>query len=294
MQRERVINSDIHQISEYSSVTDFEAGTVRAGISTIYSGGLPIDLLVSPGASDTTIFFFHGAIERHFTLPVLSGLGISGGLEANRVFISDPSLVLDEGLLLGWYAGNHKQPELQQSLVRIFNKIITSLHSKRTVFFGGSGGGFASLYFASHFQSSLALVFNPQTNISKYSQLAVQDFAEKAFQVESNYNDPISKLPSQVTSNLCKVYKTRTNTKIAYIQNLNDQTHIDSHLRPFSQEIHAANELLLLKKPWQNGHSPPPKSLLTEVLNLAVSSNNWIQDFSRMGFTRVTNTTQAN
>src|SRR5690625_6364590 len=122
----------MHQVSDFSSVTDFENNTVRAGISTMYSGGIPIDVLVSPGTSDTTIFFFHGAIERHFTLPVLSGLGISGGLEANRVFISDPSLVLDEGLLLGWYAGNHKQPELQQSLYRIFNKLLKNLNSKRT------------------------------------------------------------------------------------------------------------------------------------------------------------------
>src|SRR5690625_1142090 len=156
----------MHQVSDFSSVTDFENNTVRAGISTMYSGGIPIDVLVSPGTSETTIFFFHGAIERHFTLPVLSGLGISGGLDANRVFISDPSLTLDDELLLAWYAGNYRQPNLQKSFVRIFKKILTSLQSRRTVFFGGSGGGFASLYFAGHFQNSLALVFNPQTDRS--------------------------------------------------------------------------------------------------------------------------------
>lgn len=181
-------------MSEFSTVTDFlNAKTVRPGISTIYSGGLPIDLLVSPGASDTTIFFFHGAIERHFTLPVLSGLGISGGLEANRVFISDPSLALDDQLMLSWYAGNHRQPDLQHILISVFEKIIVSLGSDRSVFFGGSGGGFASLFFASHFKNSLALVFNPQTNISKYSERAVRDFATKAFQVEPTDADQIGR-----------------------------------------------------------------------------------------------------
>lgn len=290
LQRERVINRDIHQVWEYASVTDFlEASTVRAGISTIHSGGLPIDLLVSPGTSDTTIFFFHGAIERRFTLPVLSGLGISGGLEANRVFISDPSLALDDGLLLAWYAGNYRQPNLQQNLVQIFEKIATSLRAKRMVFFGGSGGGFASLFFASHFQNSLALVFNPQTNIAKYNKRAVQEFTEKAFQVDTRHADPVSQLPSNVISDLCELYKTPLDSKIAYLQNLNDRSHIESHLLPFSKKIHTDNELLLIKEPWQNGHSPPPKSLLTQVLNLAVSSEDWSHDFAQMGFTRVEN-----
>lgn len=290
MQRERVINRDIHQVSEYSSVTDFlEGSTVRAGISTIYSGGVPIDLLVSPKASDTTIFLFHGAIEPHFTLPVLSGLGISGGLDANRVFVSDPSLTLDDGLLLAWYAGNHKQPDLQQNLVKIFKKITASLRTKRTVFFGGSGGGFASLYFASQFQNSLALVFNPQTNIAKYSKRAVKDFAEKAFQVDGSHGDPASQLPTGVISDLCEFYKTPLDTKIVYMQNRNDQTHMESHLRPFSKAMHTNNEFLLLKEHWQKGHSPPPKDLLTHVLNLAVSSDNWIQDFTQIGFTHLAN-----
>jgi len=281
----------MHQVSDFSSVTDFENNTVRAGISTMYSGGIPIDVLVSPGTSETTIFFFHGAIERHFTLPVLSGLGISGGLHANRVFISDPSLALDYDLLLAWYAGNFKQPDLQQSLVRILKKIATSLQSKRVVFFGGSGGGFAALYFASHFSNSLALVFNPQTNIAKYSKRAVKDFTKKAFKVDTNDSDPVSQLPSKVISDLCEVYKTPRNTKIAYLQNLNDQTHIESHLLPFATEMHADNELLLLKEPWQEGHSPPPKDLLTQVLNLAVSSDDWSQDFIQMGFTRASEAT---
>lgn len=290
MQRERAINRDIHQISEYLSVNDFETRTLRAGISTIYSGGIPIDLLVSPGTTDTTIFFFHGAIEPHFTLPVLSGQGLSGGLDANRVFVSDPSLALDEGLLLAWYAGNHRQPDLQQSLSRIFNKIVTSFQSDKVICFGGSGGGFASLYFASHFQNSLALVFNPQTNIAKYSKQAVRAFAAKAFEIDDNYQDPLSQLPSEIILDLCDYYKTPRNTKIAYLQNHNDQTHLESHLLPFSQKMHSDNELLLLKKPWRTGHTPPPRSLLAQLLNLSVASDDWVQDLLQAGFTRIADT----
>lgn len=272
-------------MSTFSTVARFlEAKTVPAGISTIYSGGLPIDLLVSPGTSDATIFFFHGAIEREFTLPVLSGLGISGGLTANRVFISDPSLSLDEDLLLSWYAGNHQQPDLQQTLVRILKKVSASLASDRVVFFGGSGGGFASLFFASHFQDSLALVFNPQTNIAKYSERAVRDFAEKAFQVPAKKYNPLSALPSEVVLDVVQLYQEPKSTRIAYLQNLNDKSHVKSHLVPFAQAINPQTRFLVMKEPWRQGHLPPPKDLLSTLLNLTTSSEDWEQDFTDIGF----------
>lgn len=291
MQRKRQIDRDTHQVSTFSSVTDFvNVEAVPAGISTICSGGLPIDLLVSPGKSDTTIFFFHGAIERHFTLPVLSGLGISGGLEANRIFVSDPSLVLDDNLMLSWYAGNYQQPGLQQSLVHIFRKIVTSLSSGRTVFFGGSGGGFASLYFATYFRDSLALVFNPQTNIAKYSERAVRDFTSKSFNVPMQQNAPLNELPDSVVWDVCAIYERPQPNLVAYMQNSNDETHLQHHLLPFSENIHPATELLVLKEPWEKGHSPPPRNLLSKVLDISVSSNKWKQAYTDLGFTHIAKT----
>lgn len=292
MQRKREIDRDTHQVSTFSSVTDFlNTKAVPAGISTIFSGGLPIDLLVNPRNSDTTIFFFHGAIERHYTLPVLSGLGISGGLEANRVFVSDPSLALDDNLMLSWYAGNYQQPDLQQSLVHIFRKIVTSLASSRTVFFGGSGGGFASLFYASHFENSLALVFNPQTNIANYSERAVHDFAEKAFQVPSGLKEPLSGLPAEIVTDLCEIYGDYKDTKIVYLQNVNDDSHVELQLTPFIEAMHPETHLFLMKKPWREGHTPPPKELLTSVLNLATLGT-WELDFADIGFETISGTRQ--
>lgn len=283
--RERVIDKSMHKVTEFASTENFLAtSSVPAGISTIWENDLPLDLLVNPAPSDTTIFFFHGAIERHFTLPVLSGMGISGAVDANRVFISDPSLVLDEALMLAWYAGNRLQPNLQEVLTRILRKIIESLGSKKVVFFGGSGGGFASLYFASHFENSLALVFNPQTNIGKYSERAVRDFAVKSFGVEPGSTNPLAPLPPEVVTDVCELYTTPTRTTVAYLQNLNDALHVETHLGPFLESLHEDTGLLLLKEPWRDGHSPPPKELLTKVLDLASSSNDWTKDFCDIGF----------
>lgn len=282
-----MIDKSVHQVTEFASTADFlNADTTPAGISTIWEGGLPIDLLVSPAFSDTTIFFFHGAIERHFTLPVLSGLGISGAVNANRVFVSDPSLVLEDDLMLAWYAGNHQQPNLQEVLTSILRKIAESLGSKKVVFFGGSGGGFASLYFASQCEDSLALVFNPQTNIAKYSERAVHDFAKRSFRAEPDSTSPLAHLPVGVVTNVCELYTKPKRATIAYLQNQKDSTHVETHLGPFLESLHEDTDFLLLKEPWREGHSPPPKELLTQVLDLAASSNDWGHDFSCAGFHR--------
>ena len=285
MQRERVINRDLHQVTDFSSLEVFlDTETVPAGISTIYIGGIPVDILVSPGSAKTTIFFFHGAIEPHFTLPVLSGLGISGGLAANRVFISDPSLVLDEKLMLSWYAGNTYQPELQQNLVMIMRKINASLNSDRTVFFGGSGGGFAALYFASHFEDSLALVFNPQTDIAQYSARAVRDYALNAFDVNADEPNPLEKVPAGVVTDLCAHYMEPRSNYVAYMQNKADEVHVEKHLTPFWNAVDSNTEVLLLADYWKDGHSPPPKELLSELLNLVVSSPDWKVSLTDFGF----------
>jgi hypothetical protein len=283
--RERVIDRSVHQVNEFSSAANFLAqDSIPAGITTIWERGLPIDLLISPAASSTTLFFFHGAIEPHFTLPVLSGLGISGGLDANRVFVSDPSLILDKTLMLAWYAGNHIQPDLQTLLTEIFRKVANAFNSNSVIFFGGSGGGFASLYFASQFENSLALVFNPQTNIARYSQRAVYDFVEKAFGMPPNADNPLPLLPVDVVTDICETYQVPRNTTVAYMQNRNDSNHVRSHLAPFAQAIHPDTKFLVLQEPWKDGHSPPPKPLLTRALDLAVTSRGWYQDFKDFGF----------
>lgn len=285
--RERVIDKSLHRVTEYASTENFlAANSVPAGISTIWKNGLPVDVLVSPASSETTIFFFHGAVERHFTLPVLSGMGISGAVNANRVFVSDPSLVLDDNLMLAWYAGNSHQPDLQQTLTHILRKIAESLGSKKLVFFGGSGGGFASLYFASRFEDSLALVFNPQTNIAKYSDRAVRDFAVKSFGVKPGLTEPLSHLPLEVTTDVCEIYATPRGATVAYLQNKNDAVHVETHLNPFVESLHRETCLLLFTEAWRDGHSPPPRELLTQALDVAASSNDWASDFSVMGFER--------
>jgi len=285
MERKRLIDTTLHQVTSFPSVEAFlESDRPFHGILTIHDGFVPIDVLVSPKQSDTTICFFHGAIEQHFTLPVLSGLGISGGVNANRVFVSDPSLVLDEELLLAWYAGNFYQEELQTTLTKILERIMKELGSQRIVFFGGSGGGFAALYFASQFTGSTALVFNPQTSIRNYERRAIDAFVEKGFLKEPANDEPISLLPGTITTDLCELYNSAHDVTIGYLQNLNDVNHVERHLLPFLRAVNPTTTVALLADRWGDGHTPPPKRLLSNLLDKASLSNEALQDeFKRLG-----------
>ena len=75
--------------------------------------GLPIDILFDPvDNSQTALVCFHGAIAEGTSLPFFLGRGVTEGLGATRIFVSDPTLVAGEGFSLGWYIGSAAQPLL--------------------------------------------------------------------------------------------------------------------------------------------------------------------------------------
>ncbi len=282
--RTRFIDTKANKVTRFASLTEYTSTpTVPLGITTIMDNGIPIDVLNSDIGSDTTIVFFHGAIEKTHTLPVLSGQGISTNVAANRIFVSDPTLGLSDELLLGWYAGNRHQ-NLQSILERIIRKIWESHNSRRIAFFGGSGGGFASLYFASRFPESLAIAFNPQTDIGQYNDHAVIAYARNAFNLNITKASEIDRTPKSIITNLVEIYANSLNCDIAYIQNLNDETHIQRHMNPFIESLNNKNRIAVLADKWRAGHTPPPKEILTNILEHIAGGQDWQTSLREAGF----------
>lgn len=60
------------------------------------------------------------------------------------IAIADPSLLLSDKLDLAWYAGNENLKNLPQMIASILDNITGKLDTK-LIFFGGLGGGFATL-----------------------------------------------------------------------------------------------------------------------------------------------------
>ncbi|AOZ71950.1 hypothetical protein BK816_00460 [Boudabousia tangfeifanii] len=246
---------------------------IDAGITSINERGIPIDFLCVPGKSDTTLVFLHGAITDKISLPYLNGLGVSKGVEANRIFISDPSLYLTDKLYLSWYLGNSKQNN-QDNIKQVLQHIFRMVPTKRAIFFGGSGGGFASLYFASQFRDSVSIVYNPQTIIRNYISYSIHAFTEHCYGIDYREYDPLSKLPSDLVIDLTSLYTTPLKTTVCYLQNLNDPFHIERHLKPFADRINKNIDFYTLLESWQDGHTPPPKDKINAILKSVTSALN--------------------
>lgn len=235
------------------------------GPSTTYTvmlGDIPVDLRYDDRGSDTTIVFFHAAITKAVRrYPVFSGSTFSEGIDANRLFISDPSLYVDSRIRLGWYAGNVRQPNLQDALTEIIAKFDGP--NRRLIFFGASGGGFASLYFSSRFPGSTAIPVNPQTTIGAYVPVIVNRYLNYAWGGSS-----ITDLP--VCTDVVDVYSRPVDNSVLYIQNSGDGDHMDHHYSPFMDALPEGHRVEPVLIDAGEGHVPPKRPVLTQILKDAV------------------------
>lgn len=258
--RQRILDLASHQ--NYSSIRDLENTALQGACTlTVMLGGLPIDIKYEPRGYATTLVLFNAAATTAMRWPVFAGDGITKSLPANRIFVNDPTLYLDDRINLAWYAGNHRQPRLQLALSRILRALIGE--KERVVTFGASGGGFASLYFATEFSSATAVPVNPQTNIAAYSPQAVRAYTTYAWG-----GTALNEVPAK--TDLTCLYANPVDCRVWYVQNTGDESHVDQHYLPFMKALHAENTVSPVLTFAGAGHVRPPKWLLSAVLDAAV------------------------
>lgn len=143
----------------------------RAGMThyrTIVSKELPLDSLVVNQGSETLVVSFHGALDRSkYALPRFerSEPIIANGY--NYLGFSDPWLHVNETIQMAWYTGD-RSFDLPAYLAEWAATVADRLGARNLILSGSSGGGFAALQTAALIPGSVALVFNPQTEISRY------------------------------------------------------------------------------------------------------------------------------
>lgn len=248
----------------HSSKASFKSKKILSnGLHTVFMEGLPIDILLQLKQGRPIVFFLNGATPRSedIKLPIFSGLSVVPPGEVSRVYINDPSLYLDPSLALGWYAGS-AHLDLQSILPELIRKIVDQAEADKLIFVGGSGGGFASLFYSRLFPGSLAVPWNPQTNILDYVPMHVAKYAKSAFHLADMEAARVH-LPRHIEVDVRSLYgRGDSENYVLYLQNESD-SHVNQHLVPFLRELGCLIQ----------GSEVPPRGLLSK--NLYVHIDEW-------------------
>lgn len=266
-----------------SFLNDFE---LVSAIHTIWIDKYPIDILIDYRPNKPAVFIWKGNTRRSnkVQLPVFVGFSMIRANDATRISISDPTMYFDDKLGLAWYTG-----DVRYNFQKIISQIVMYLGRKlntKIIHTGGSGGGFAALYFSKFNVGSLAIPFNPQIDILRYEEKAVKYYLKCLNDEILEIEQARKYLAGHITHDLTDIYS-RSNSRnyVLYLQNIND-VHVDLHmkylLRSLNQEILGENLLglhtyftdnlvIYISDKWGGEHEPPPseflKQMFVDILN---------------------------
>lgn len=256
---------------------DFSGKFARSGQFDIeiQGGQIPVKFNHAGPRARTVVFSFHGAIDRK-TRPIPSYppfLPRFDGL-AHQVSISDPSMLIGDRFSMSWYAG-HKGFDTQGLLKQIFAQIIKTLDAEKVIFIGGSGGGFAALYFSWHFPDSVCVATSPQTSISRYHKGHVNRYLAECWPDVPN----IEALSTVVCTDLGSLYSQNIPNTVIYLQSAGDYFHFKKHLVPFLNDISLyvkRSRFILDNGFWgklSHGGSVPPHAFMPWVQTVMLASD---------------------
>lgn len=290
-------------VFEYDSVESaVESGGAEDGIYRIMLEADSLDILwhgsafLAGSGERVVLVCFNGAVadRKGKSAPFFSGRGVAQGLRMPLLSIDDPSLSRSDELGLAWYAGHEDMPGLVDLIADYLNQFAEK-HRCRLVFFGGSGGGFASISILARMRvEAAALVWNPQTNISKYRSDSVSAYLAAAFPAVAvrQGGDPGTP-PSQesLAHALAQAgvaydvtgWVAPAKVQLLYLQNSSDW-HVASHALPFmtagawervgKRAFYSAERgVACWYGTWGEGHAAPPAELINECLSRLIKGS---------------------
>ena len=231
---------------------------------------LPLKVMAAPDrlARDCAIVFhFHGAIDRHRrTPPVFDGAFLAQPLSGRAwvVSVADPLMEVHPGLATSWYAGSESLDVPAQLRILVAH-LLQASGACRTIFAGGSTGGFAALRQASWVPGSLAVVGNPIVSIDRFRPRHVASYRETCW--PSLGAEP--GWPAGFLSDMAAHYGGGFSNQVVYACNARDPhlwTQAVHFLRGMGRQPSPARCLFLSAfHPDHSGHKLPRSVLLTWI-----------------------------
>jgi hypothetical protein len=262
------------------------------GIHSINCDGPTIDLLFIGDACDhakssVLPVFFSGAVTAREKKrpPFFSCVDMACALDIPAVCVADASIALDPSLGLAWHSGSERQA-LQSLLVAVLHAI--ALRSgKELLLTGGSGGGYAALFYGYALGAKVAsvLAINPQTDWLEYDAVAVRQYLNTAFPTIGLPEDATFKRAASDALKARGVVHALTPMlaahhdaprRFVYLQNVSD-VQVLRHAAPFIDALEcrdvgdgfhlsARPDGLIWFGNWGLGHAPAPKALIENLL----------------------------
>lgn len=279
-----------NNLPRYAATTPVEVPSCEVGnavrIGYDFSDSVSLESLLYNKGSEYLVVSLHGALNRKtFELPRFERLATLLKREESGFFIADPSLYLDQTLELAWFTG-WEGYNLFEDLAVLIENAASAVAAKKIVLSGSSGGGFAALQLAALIPGSIALVFNPQTDVHTYWQGgdptkhgAVRKYIEVAY--PSAAPDGIWKIDwskdwSREFGTLHspqRTYKNKVDSQVVYVNNAND-FHVEQHYVPFLNVLQESGQEHILTTytyDGAEGHFPPDPKTFNAGLDLALS-----------------------
>ncbi|WP_312179408.1 hypothetical protein [Arthrobacter sp.] len=262
---------------DYESIDDVDFAVPGLSQHTALFGRGRMHALFHNKESEVLVVSLHGALDRSkYAVPRFERFRTLSDTPYSTLYLSDPALALSPLLRLAWYVGYDEQDTVR-ACVSWIQRAALACRGQRILVTGSSGGGFGALQITSLIRDSLALVFQPQTVISRYYSGYVDEFARQCFpKLGASWENALGARVSAL--GLGNVPRPQ---QIRYVQNRNDLSHYRRHFEPFLQaqgvemlpgsSTLKAGNLSVSLYDGPNGHKVPSKELFTQELGLAVA-----------------------
>lgn len=238
---------------------------------------LAVELAVVPRNSDVLTVYLHGGVEPGpARLPRFEWLRSLAGRSESKLYVSDPTLSIDDRLKNAWYVGT-EEDDLTPRLAQIVDAVQAQVAARHVVLIGSSAGGFAAARIASaRTEPSVALAFSTQRSLAHGPRAHVDGYLSTVFPGES-YEAVHARLGDRVS--LEETLARTTAARFVWVQNTGDIEHVRDHFGPYALDqgldpavggASSDGRTHLAPVYYGPGHPVPPLDLMHAAIDAAV------------------------
>jgi hypothetical protein len=209
---------------------------LEKGLYSFSAGRYEYDFVYVPSAENRLFVFFSGDFDRtKYTPPTFQRWSWAKYIPGHCIFISDPALKMFDDVGLAWYIG-HVDEDVMPTIAQLVLSIAERLNitKENIVGYGSSGGGFAVLKLGTYIPKMLAVVINPQINVTQYNSKKVDHFLNRYF---NGMDRQIAHRKYAERLDIIHSIDKLLNTRILYAQNTLDKHHYTNHFKVFADAM---------------------------------------------------------